>query len=543
MRNLFKKSLACCLALALCLTAMVGLTVSAAEVAGTITVGEVTVEPGTAEAKVDITLSAAGLSEAILNVSTDAGTITAVTSDDVSATLATNGIKMALYTEGDSSVDSATATITVALADTQTEKEYTVNVSIATAASVDENLINAEPASGKITVKAAHVHVTGYTNNENGTHTTKCTADGCDGTFVAATSDCTYVDGVCSACGYVKPVTGPTVDANLKKTLMSTGAMMASTFGINFQFTGLKPATFGGDSFEFRVTKNEFDTSNYTYKADPSVTVFTSADTTNPAVAPYGIYAFEYTFALYELKVPITYSIHIFKEGTEISYYAFEPTTLTDVAVARYEKASSGSAEDTKVRKMVVALLNVGTKVQEVFAAKTNTSEDSPLKTFEAPNKDVDTETYAVSYDTLESKESTKSGIVNKLSVAIDAAPTIHIEFFSAALKDAADTFHIEASYSSKFEGKTVTFEIPGTDAYTPGYGIYSYDFTGTYLFDTDKEVTLIVKQNDGTELGSVQCTIDSLLLQNVNAEGLSGEAYRAVAALAAHCRVFYPDF
>lgn len=533
MRNLFKKSLACCLALALCLTAMVGLTVSAAEVAGTITVGEVTVEPGTAEAKVDITLSAAGLSEAILNVSTDAGTITAVTSDDVSATLATNGIKMALYTEGDSSVDSATATITVALADTQTEKEYTVNVSIATAASVDENLINAEPASGKISVKAAHVHVTGYTNNENGTHTTKCTADGCDGTFVAATSDCTYVDGVCSACGYVKPVTGPTVDANLKVAGAAVG-FGTSSLQVNFRIRKNVIALY--DKVELVIVPQKYDLTTLNLVAEPTEIV--------PELTLNGnFYTYAYTdIYLYELGLNIDYMLRAY--DAEGNLVAISETSTTSAAT--YLKTTFASSSDAKFRTLIVDTLVVGDKAASNMSATYPDSDlakaTSIIEGFDTSEATPSVESYNTvnDFNAIDAAFGSTSSSAHQVRYSVSVAgkvPYIGFRVKGASTLD-INKISYRVSYTQKYSTGEIpydkTFDISNSDIKKAG-AFVTFSFAEVGLQDGDKDLAVEIMY-DGEKVCDLTYSIETYL-GGMMADATVGELATAIIKLGASFR------
>jgi hypothetical protein len=245
---------------------------------------------------------------------------------------------------------------------------------------------------------------------------------------IPATGAHNYVDGTCGTCGaedpnYEPPVVGPVVDESLSTVVYDIAPRVENTFGIRYDLY-INPADYGADSFEFRVTRNELDSENgYLYSAEPIVQVYTAADTEieDPQYASYNMFAFSHSFALYEMQVPTTYSIHLFKDGVEVSYYAYTPHTLAKVATDRY--GSSEASEDLK--KILVACLNVGTKAQELFASRPDTDSNSPLKSFAAPNAGVDTEKYATSYDSLVSSTPTLSGAIYEASVTINAAPTL----------------------------------------------------------------------------------------------------------------------
>lgn len=170
MTSIFKKSLACCLAVVLCLTCMLGaLTVSAAEVKeGTFTVENATVTPGTASAEVKITIDAEAANVIIMQVETEAGAVTAVRPEDATMQAVLDAKSKKIYvSNGDNNIapfDSVVIFVTVTLADNETEAEYDVTAKLGSAASNVEDEFVIADATGKIIVKAAepeeppHVH-------------------------------------------------------------------------------------------------------------------------------------------------------------------------------------------------------------------------------------------------------------------------------------------------------------------------------------------------------------------------------------------------
>lgn len=173
MTSIFKKSLACCLAIALCLTCMLSaLTVSAGEVkTGTFTVENATVTPGTETAEVEITIDADAANVIIMQVETTAGEVTAASSADENMQVVMDANSKKIYvSNGDSNIapfDSVVVLVTVALADTATETEYDVTAKLVSASSNVEDEFEIADATGKIIVKAEepveppHVHTEG----------------------------------------------------------------------------------------------------------------------------------------------------------------------------------------------------------------------------------------------------------------------------------------------------------------------------------------------------------------------------------------------
>ena len=506
MRNLFKKSLACCLALALCLTAMVGLTVSAAEVAGTITVGEVTVEPGTAEAKVDITLSAAGLSEAILNVSTDAGTITAVTSDDVSATLATNGIKMALYTEGDSSVDSATATITVALADTQTEKEYTVNVSIATAASVDENLINAEPASGKISVKAAVVECTH--ENAASVVTTQPTKDAVG--VMTYTCECgeTWTEDIA-------------IPAKLSANVIAYDLVVQEAvsprirINVNANANGIYKLGYNEDYivsvyYPYYATGYvlKYDTKTYT------------TDMRNTTLSNTNIHTYDFNeLSLLQLAAEFEVTVYAKNADGVVTAYYDGSTSIRAQALSQLAKYST----DTALVKAYADMINYGAAAQKFFAS-TNAGTD--IATAELPT--VGFEAYldkASTADELPAEYNTTN--INNLTTVKGAGDLVIGQSNSIAFRilipSTMDLNTLSANISYKNGYGTLVEDPIASVADVPYLStsgsnvIHRYLFTKLALYDLNKTVNLQVYDADGNTIGNYEYCIEKWISANIN--------------------------
>lgn len=187
MTSIFKKSLACCLAVALCLTCMLGaLTVSAEVKTGTFTVDDATVTPGTATADVKVTIDAEAANVIIMQVETEAGEVTAVRPADAAMQAILDAKSKNIYvSNGDGNIapfDSVVIFVTVALADAETETEYDVTAKLnkAGASTNNEEEIEIADGKGKIIVKAeapSHVHTPAEAVVENEVAAT-CTTDG-----------------------------------------------------------------------------------------------------------------------------------------------------------------------------------------------------------------------------------------------------------------------------------------------------------------------------------------------------------------------------
>lgn len=221
MRNLFKKSLAIVVALALCLTALVGaVTVNAETKTGTIT-ADVTV--GDATVDVVFTITTDGLNEAIFSYAYDEGlgvptTIESVNKDLEVVTAETGNLFELRDTSDNGLTDVAEGKVKFTF-NKPADGTYNVTLSVhsAGASGTDEILIDIAPCTATIEIAPAHEHnySAEWTHDETN-HWHICLNDGCDGTLadkaahtygepVITYTDCTSAGNAkytCTVCGY-----------------------------------------------------------------------------------------------------------------------------------------------------------------------------------------------------------------------------------------------------------------------------------------------------------------------------------------------------
>ena len=221
MRNLFKKSLTLCLVAILAFSCFAGIVSAENPFTATIAVENQTITPGTTSVDVvlDIDSSQIGINEALIEVSSDIGTI------DVQANLGeyttANNEKASIVYPGDStnygsfylsvaddlttdpstmgSLSAATITVTFTVDKNKAVGTYPINIKVdgVRAASGDEDVIKFTYEEANISVVAPHVHEYKYTPNEGDTHTYDCST--CEN-FDPVTEACTLENGACIYC-------------------------------------------------------------------------------------------------------------------------------------------------------------------------------------------------------------------------------------------------------------------------------------------------------------------------------------------------------
>ena len=253
MRNLFKKSLAIVVALALCLTALVGaVTVNAETKTGTIT-ADVTV--GEATVDVVFTITTDGLNEAVFSYDYDpalgAPTTIKSVNDKLEVATAETGNIFQLSDTSDNGLTDVTEGGVKFTFNKPAVGTYDVTLSVhsAGASGTEEILIDMKPCTATVEIKAACEHTNkttseevtkaatcteigyktvtvtcndcsevisvtenveipalghkyNYVNNGDGTHTGTCANDA----EHTVTEDHNFVDGTCSACGAAESV-------------------------------------------------------------------------------------------------------------------------------------------------------------------------------------------------------------------------------------------------------------------------------------------------------------------------------------------------
>ncbi|MEE1074225.1 MAG: hypothetical protein U0K93_01960 [Acutalibacteraceae bacterium] len=221
MRNLFKKSLTLCLVAILAFSCFAGIVSAETAYTATIAVVDQTITQGTTS--VDVTLninsSQIGINEALIEVSSDIGTINSkATLDEATAAIAsielpegsTNYGSFYLSAKNDisgetgettvlGSIATASITVTFTVDKNKAVGTYPINIAVdgVRAASSDEDVIKFTYEEANISVVAPHVHEYKYTPNEGDTHTYDCST--CEN-FDPVTEACTLENGACIYC-------------------------------------------------------------------------------------------------------------------------------------------------------------------------------------------------------------------------------------------------------------------------------------------------------------------------------------------------------
>lgn len=174
MRKLFTKSLACVIALTLCLTAFVGaVSVSAATKNATITVVDQEITQGTETVTVPVTITCdadVAINEAILIISSDLGDVTAIADADVNdeaAVESVGDIKDKVFVAAKSEGYSvAKLNVTFAVAADKAVGDYNINIDVegVKAADYSENIVTlVYDGAGKVSVVAEVVETSAVT--------------------------------------------------------------------------------------------------------------------------------------------------------------------------------------------------------------------------------------------------------------------------------------------------------------------------------------------------------------------------------------------
>lgn len=179
MSNFIKKTLACTLAVVICLSCMLGsLTFSAETINGSFVIEETYVTPGTETAEVKITVNAPGANELFMKVETTAGEITAVSSNVGTATINSSSgiinISSGFNLDG---FETVTLTVTVDLFYPETIARYPVTATLKSAASNNESIYNILPTTGELLVTDGSLTPSGSENTFGGTYVPNAIAD------------------------------------------------------------------------------------------------------------------------------------------------------------------------------------------------------------------------------------------------------------------------------------------------------------------------------------------------------------------------------
>lgn len=224
MRNLFKKSLTLCLVAILAFSCFAGIVSAETAYTATIAVVDQTITQGTTSVDVtlNITSSQIGINEALIEVSSDIGTINSkATLDEPTAAIAsielpegsTNYGSFYLSAKNDisgetgettvlGSIATASITVTFTVDENKAVGTYPINIKVdgVRAASGNEDVITFTYATANVTVAEPHVHKYTYTPNDNKTHNGVCACNEAPITNEACV-DGDDQDTLCDKCG------------------------------------------------------------------------------------------------------------------------------------------------------------------------------------------------------------------------------------------------------------------------------------------------------------------------------------------------------
>ena len=502
MRKLFTKSLACVIALTLCLTAFVGaVSVSAATKNATITVVDQEITQGTETVTVPVTITCdadVAINEAILIISSDLGAVTAIADADVNDEAAVESVGdikdkvfVAARSEGYSV---AKLNVTFAVAADKAVGDYNINIDVegVKAADYSENVVTlVYDGAGKVTVKVA-----GPVEDE---------------TLAAGITQRIYVD---------------------------------SSIGIKYEFDFYNWTAAGNayDDFEYVITRKTYNNDDYA-EQDATVVTYnrTNADT------GYGEYDFfEATYVgitMYEMNVDIYATLNMYKDGEIVATYTMPKTSIKELALQNF---TSATRDDTKY--LMVDLLNVGAAAQEYFG-----KEGTDLHDVELANVGADQNYATVNYGELVDSSSAAGVITPALKLAGSPVLQYTVDFYGVIADEnlpAAADLTFKSSYYSKAKGENTELVALGTDPAIDSslgeYGYYTFTFEDIALYDADKVVTTEVILNAGTAEETVLATntysVETFISKNINS-AVAGELLQALASFGASARVFWPNY
>ena len=407
MRNLFKKSLTLCLVAILAFSCFAGIVSAENSFTATIAVENQTITPGTTSVDVvlDITSSQIGINEALIEVSSDIGTIGSK-AELVSSTGAasiqmpegsTNYGSFYLSAENDisgettvlGSVTAAKIKVTFTVAEDKAVGTYPINIKVdgVRAASSDEDVISFSYATANVTVEEAapeHVHNEVWTSNEDGTHTSSCNAEGCDGSFVSATEDCTYNEWIddetdpankiahtCSVCGY-------TESKNKISGIAKYNVVLDEKIGLVVKV--LQSAMAAYDHYELVFEYTVYDTE---YAPDEKTKIFTTATmSTEVGDQEAGFDPYRFTeLAFVDMDFDITYHVRCYDAENNLIDVSKDYTRNITSLAKSYISSNTANPDSmtlyqTNQTVFLMDLLNYGDATQTYFA---NLFQDSKL--------------------------------------------------------------------------------------------------------------------------------------------------------------------
>lgn len=386
MRKLFKKSLACVLAVALCLTAMVGVLSVSADVTGTLDVQAFGSNVGENPYVIATFASADAnelISEAFIKV--EGASIASVAPVDGATGYAVelNDAKDIFNINSENGVASAAVKVVL---DVTEAGEYTIKFIDVTSATDSQQLITFPTVEATVEVVAPHVHteevipeVPATCEGKGFTAGVKCSE--CDEVLTAPTEvpalGHNYVDGVCDRCGEADPDYKPEcehIDANqdgicdnecgyenLDATLtfhnkaMNLGADISGVYQIrNYK----KDNKFANVYVSFKIIAEKTGVKS-------ELELFNTSDRAN-----YTTYSYKLTVLAREMADIINARIVGITAEGEAFISNVDTWSIKEGLISNMKSASTGELTDKKLNalKLAANMLNYGAEAQKNFS-------------------------------------------------------------------------------------------------------------------------------------------------------------------------------
>ena len=573
MRNLFKKSLAIVVALALCLTALVGaVTVNAETKTGTIT-ADVTV--GEATVDVVFTITTDGLNEAIFSYAYDqalgAPTAIASVNDDLEVVTAETGN---LFELRDTSQDGL-ADVTVGKVkftfDKPADGTYNVTLSVhsAGASGTDEILIDIAPCTATVEIKAACEHTNkttseevtkaatcteigyktvtvtcndcsevisvtenveipalghkyNYVNNGDGTHTGTCANDA----EHTVTEDHNFVDGTCSACGAVEQ-TGPVIDEEL--SFRDVYVAVTSTVDIRYRVYKSVFAKYGeGATIKVIVSGKEYSFAN-------DDTLYNAVDVpeteaTNTASTSSTLTFYYYGVPMHSLGLNVKAYIQVY--DAEGNYVAKSPEKVDSPELLL--KDNLANTQTVEGKTAITELLNMAAAAQKMFAAnKAGTDLANAVAEGKLVNNGVDQTNIITEIPTLNNVDSIiwepgndEFAAAHKFSTAcvLTVAPIPRFYIGGRTTLDKSKikmvfTYENPSATSTETLTKTIDCSIPEqAELVTTSGARFAFDVP-TFEFHNSNQTITATFYYDGVKMATGQYSVESYVSKQL-AEG-----------------------
>lgn len=502
MRKLFKKSLACVLAVALCLTAMVGAMVVSADVVGTLTVEGYAGTVGTATAE-DLAVTATFaapenelISESFIDVAVvdaegntvavESVALTNAASED--DTVALNTAKTRFNIASDAGMATAIVKIVIA-ADPAVAGTYTVTLTDVTSATDSQSLITFAPASANVVLEEPALPVE------------------------------------------------PELDENIG---MSIGINISNT--INLRYIATAIPTCADFYFEFSSYRCDLQ---YNFGDEPVAVRYYKNDPALIKVSDTS-YAVLYTgLGAYELNLEVTAKLVCLDENGNEIYYSNDFKTT----VAEKIKSAIPGLTNAKTKALYTDIINYATEAQLYFAYNSNgTPKDCDLAkevelanvgmTGGTPSPDFDKETALNRVDTSNDDpdgDGIGSGVTATVGINAGATPTLRY-----IVSNLPENFKIVATYNSPKLGdrpQEITASTEGVIKVSEGQ--YAFLYTQLAYYDTNQPVTLTAYDADGNEIFVSQYTIENSIY-NANTSSRVYALYSSLAKVGISARAHF---